>query len=110
MAPEIAQVPDGEPGAQAGAVCLIKIDKRWERIITGDATVSTEKLRLHLRRAQALAFHGEKRQLIDGIDKTKGTVEFQAVENHRRRFHTHMLRTQIAMALDDPAVRGAALE
>jgi hypothetical protein len=55
----------------------------------------------HRWRVQTLAFHGEKGQLIDGIENAEFTPEFQAIDNNRLRPEPDMLGPEITVCLDD---------
>jgi len=55
------------------------------------------------RGAKALAFDGEIGNFVEGIDSPELWIEFQTIDNSDGIFNENMLRTQVAVAIDDLA-------
>lgn len=68
---QLPQVPDGEPGADAGTQALVKVNQGFGRVIACGLPVRVEQDPAEPRRPVAFAFEGQKTHLVDGVERAQ---------------------------------------
>ena len=98
---------DGEPRAQRRAMAAIKREQLLDRPVAQHALHPAFDIGPDPSRTEPLAFETEKSDLIERIDHPKPRIEFETVDDPDLVPEPNMLGTQVAMALDDPAMAKA---
>jgi hypothetical protein len=95
-----------QPGPQEGAAGAIEIHQpgRWRRQFPHQ---HGQQFRADPRRTEPPAFEIEIGNLVERIDQAEIAVEFEAVDDDRRRHKADVLGPEIAVAFDNGPVRDA---
>ncbi len=98
-------VPDSEFRSQTSPVTLVEVQQALRCTIFRDLFIDAEELLSHGCCPQALALHGQERQLINGIDNPELAIEFETIEDYRLRLQAYVARSQVAVTFDNVAFR-----
>ncbi len=96
--------------AQAGPVRPVELKQAWQRLVAQSVRAALNKSFADPSGIEALAFQGQKRQLIERVHQAKGAAEFKAIDDHWRIRKADMLGAQITMPLDNTAVLNSVFE
>ena len=94
----------GESRSQRRAVTVIECEKLLGRSVAQDMRHPPPEIVPRPRRAKALTLQCKKRDFIERIIDPKARVEFEAVDDSDLVIQPDMLRSQVAVAVYDPAV------
>ena len=98
---------NGEPRAQRGAMAAIKREQLLGRTVTQHPFHPAFDKGPDPSRTEPFAFEAEIGDLIKRVDHPKPRVEFEAVDDADFVIDANMFRTQVAMAVYDPAMAKA---
>jgi len=91
-------VQDREARADESRNRLVEGDQLGRREIAGPQAIPVEQDWPDIPGADPLAFHRQKRELFNGVQRAKVRAEFEAIDNPRLRSQMNVLRTKIAVA------------
>ena len=107
----LIQMTDGEAAPEQRTIAVVKIDQMVRHRILLDGLIFGQQRPAKIGLAQPKAFEVEQAQLVDRIEPTQFTAEFEAVDDQRLAIdQVDMLGTQITMPLDDPPLATAGLQ
>ena len=98
---------DGEPRPQRRAMAAIEREQFLDRPVTQHAFHPAFDIGPDPSRTEPLAFETEIGNLVERVDHPKPRVEFEAVDDADFVIDANMFGTQVAMAVNDPAMAKA---
>ena len=89
---------DREARADESRDRLVEGNQPGRREIAGPQAIPAEQDWPDIPGADPLAFHRQKRELFNGVQRATVSAEFEAIDNPRLRSQIDMLGTKIAVA------------
>ena len=96
--------------AQAGSIRPVELKEAGQGVSSSAVRASLDEAFADPTGTEELAFQGQKRQLVEGVDQAQLTTEFQAIDDDRRIGEADMLWPQVAVSLDDTALLDSVFE
>ena len=98
----IEEMGDGKAGAERRAIAAVEGGETWRNRIVQPPADALDEIFADGALAKLRAFDGQRFDLVQRVDGPQARVELEPVDDGERLAEEDVLRTEVAVAVDDP--------